>query len=157
MRCRSWRTRCTLLCTKRFTRMVRLTVICRVYLVSLFHLLRRLRTGRRHALQLSAPNLPLMLRRFSSRASIFSPGTTRRIRRCGRLLKWRSCSRRRKIGVVSTIMSSFTGMRFLWSRRLILRIFMWIMRIPWRPPGGWVTPMCGRRRLITMMVLALTR
>ena len=103
------------------------------------------------------PEFALMLRRFSSRASIFSPGTTRRIRRCGRLLKWRSCSRRRKIGVVSTIMSSFTGMRFLWSRRLILRIFMWIMRIPWRPPGGWVTPMCGRRRLITMMVLALTR
>ena len=27
----------------------------------------------------------------------------------------------------------------------------------WRQPGGWVTPMCGRRRLITMMVLALTR
>ena len=44
------------------------------------------------------PEFALMLRRFSSRASIFSPGTTRRIRRCGRLLKCAAARGEERLG-----------------------------------------------------------
>lgn len=105
----------------------------------------------------SAPSSHRMRTVCSSPASTSSPGTTRRIPRCVRWLRLRTCWLRRRTGVACTTTHSCTRTRFPWWLRRTTRTCTWTLSTPWRPLAGSVTPTCGLRRPTTTTVSVLTR